>query len=189
MDCLRKLDELGLGFQSGNEGFAFSAFVLRAEVPVVKEHCRDLLAIEARDQITQARVCDLPVVTRHRVWRTLERSGEHVGDNEGTRLAHHVKSIPDLQVVFPRLWTSAGFHCCFVPVHKLLHVQSVQNVFQFRCRYVQTFAPDLESRYLLFARRGFPQQTEQEMSRVEAWGDFFEEICKVSMDVTAEQLV
>ena len=100
------------------------------EALVVEENGRHSLAVETRDQIAQAGVCDLFVVSRHRVRRAFERIGKHVGDDESARLVEHVQPIANLQIVFPCLWSSAGFDCRFVPVDKLLHVQAMQNVFE-----------------------------------------------------------
>ena len=46
-----------------------------------------------------------------------------------------------------------------------------------------------ERRNLLFAGSGFPEQADQQVSRVEPRRDLFEQVGKVTMNVTAEQFI
>src|SRR5262249_8259044 len=127
---LWQFEKLDLGGKSGNYRVALSAFVLIAEALVIEQHRRYALAVKTRDQVAQSGVGNLFVVSRHCVRRALERVGEHVGNYERARLVEHVESIANLEIVFPGLWSGAGFDGCFVPINKLLHVQAMQNVFE-----------------------------------------------------------
>ncbi len=144
VDCLRQFHEIRLSLQTGGNRFAFGALVLVAESLVVEKDRGHSLSIETGNQIAQSRVGDLLVMPRHGVWSAFERVGRHVRDDESARLVEHVEAIANLQIVFPRLWSSTGFHRRLVPVDEFLDVQAVQNVFELSCCQVQTFAPHFE---------------------------------------------
>ncbi len=72
VNCLREFEELSLCGESGRYCFAFGASVFVTKALVVEENLRHSLAVETRDQIAQAGVGDLFVVSRHRVRRAFE---------------------------------------------------------------------------------------------------------------------
>src|SRR5204862_5267261 len=121
VNSLREFEELSFGSESGGDRFALGALILVAESLIIEKHGRHLLAVEARDQFTQASGRRLFVVSGHRVRRTFERIGERISYNQSSWLIQHVEAISNFEIVFPRLWSNSSFDSALVPVHKLLH--------------------------------------------------------------------
>src|ERR1041385_3424123 len=65
----------------------------------------------------------------------------------------------------------------------------MQDVLEFRCGCVQTLTPDFERRSLIFTCCCFPKKTNQKVTSIDSRRDLLEQICEVSVNVTAEEFV
>src|SRR5712671_1504984 len=151
---------------------------------VVEQARRHTLAIESRNQITQAKRGLAAILSRHCLRRSLQRIEQSRADDQGPPFTGDLQPVMRAQVIHPYIRAGVYLNECRTRIRQLVNVQGVDDSFELSGIDTKTFLPGPQRGLVSIACSRLKQHAQQRLLRLRVGNGGVQDSRKVPVDVS-----